>query len=307
MGINDRDYYRDDEPAEFRYETRQVPAFGSAPSKLVLVLMAINIAVFVLNGSLGPIEALDGQSLNGVLKLSWSSLQRFELWRLVTHGFCHGSVGHIVFNMFGLWTFGRMAEAARGTRETAAFYLVALVVSGMTHSLLAGRNAVIGASGAISAITILSAFYFGRQRMSLMLLPIVVELRWMAIGYVLMDAFGVAKGEGGIAYWSHLGGAAFAVAYHLLELRLMPGSGRVNWESSSSGSASSLPWREREEPSHSVPAERPNVRIYEPPTDTLEADLDRVLDKINREGRASLTAAENEILNRASERFRQRR
>lgn len=44
----------------------------------------------------------------------------------------------------------------------------------------------------------------------------------------------------------------------------------------------------------------PQVRIYEPPVDEFEKELDRILEKINREGRSSLTAQENEFLQKAS-------
>ena len=54
------------------------------------------------------------------------------------------------------------------------------------------------------------------------------------------------------------------------------------------------------------PRRAPEVKLYQPPTEQLERDVDRLLDKINREGKGSLTAEENEILMKASESYRNR-
>jgi hypothetical protein len=48
------------------------------------------------------------------------------------------------------------------------------------------------------------------------------------------------------------------------------------------------------------------VKLYEPPSEKLERDVDRLLDKINREGKDSLTREEQEILMKASESYRNR-
>ncbi len=308
MGINDRDYYRDEEPEVFQRATASMRVTKSSDA-LVKSLIAINIAVYVVNSILSGDGT--GFSLNGLLSLHLAGLKNFELWRLVTYGFCHASLNHLIFNMFGLWMFGRLVESVRGARETLAFYLLALVVSGASQIFIGSGSklafqVVVGASGGCCALTVLSAFYFSRLKLHSLIFPFGIELRWAALIYVGIDAMGVLRGGGDhIAYWAHLGGAAFGALYGVLGMRLTPTRSLVNWSSVTTEPASTVPWREPEAPARS--AQQAKVRLYEPPVDALDNEVDRLLDKINREGKASLSPAELEVLNRASQVYQQRR
>ena len=118
------------------------------------------------------------------------------------------------------------------------------------------------------------------------------------------DAVGQALDPGSrvkIGYLAHLGGAAFGALYYLTGLRLWPtGNG-----SSSKQRAVNEPWLAPGS-THQVAVREPNVKIYVPPKEELDREVDRILDKINREGKASLTPQENELLLRASEVIRSR-
>jgi membrane associated rhomboid family serine protease len=48
----------------------------------------------------------------------------FQPWQVITHMFMHGSVMHILFNMFALWMFGTAVEQIFGTRKFIVFYLL---------------------------------------------------------------------------------------------------------------------------------------------------------------------------------------
>jgi len=311
MGINDRDYYRDDEPGSFQYQTRRVSDSLPSSNRLIKVLIALNVALFVMSSMSGGLRPVPG-SMFEQMSLHLPGIKNYELWRLVTYGFAHGNLNHLLFNMLGLWVFGRLVESVRGWKETLGFYLAALMISGAAQLAIGAVQSphqlglIIGASGAVCGLTALSAFYYGRLKMYSLIFPFGLELRWMAIVYVAIDTWGALRGGAPVAHWAHLGGAAFGALYFLLGLRLIPnGLSRLT---ASMPHTEPTPWQQG--PTRPTPlarsADRPDVRIYEPPTDALEAELDRVLDKINREGKASLTAAENEILQRASQAFRQR-
>ena len=59
----------------------------------------------------------------------------FEIWQLLTYGFLHGSFGHLFFNMFGLWMFGRVVEQVWGGQRFLLYYLVCVVGAGLTQVL----------------------------------------------------------------------------------------------------------------------------------------------------------------------------
>lgn len=46
-----------------------------------------------------------------------------RVWQYLTHIFMHGSVNHLLFNMFGLWMFGQILEKVWGTKKFLIFYL----------------------------------------------------------------------------------------------------------------------------------------------------------------------------------------
>lgn len=313
MGINDRDYYRDDEPESFQRETRRASYSPPSTNRLIKVLIALNVALYVMTSMSGGLRAIPG-TLFEQMSLHRHGIENYELWRLVTYGFAHGNLNHLLFNMLGLWVFGRLVESARGAKETLGFYIGALIVSGAAQLIIESiqsphrAGAIVGASGAICALTTLSAFYYSRLKLYSLIFPFGLELRWAAIVFVVLDTWGGLRGGAPVAHWAHLGGAAFGALYHLLGMRIVP-TNLGSQSMSRAPRAEASPWRDAppQPAPQSRPVEQPKVRIYEPPVDVLEAELDRVLEKINREGKGSLTAAENEVLQRASEAFRQRR
>ena len=146
----------------------------------------------------------------------WPVGAGFEPWQIVTGGFLHANLGHLLSNMFGLWMFGRGVEGELGTRRFAWIYacslttasLAQLVVSAVGHDLAP----TLGASGAVFGVLGAYAVLFPQRRI-LLLLPPVVLPAWLFAGlYALFELFsGVFGFEAGIAHFSHLGGLAAGV------------------------------------------------------------------------------------------------
>ncbi|MDQ8203132.1 rhomboid family intramembrane serine protease [Pelagicoccus sp. SDUM812003] len=71
------------------------------------------------------------ERLLSLLALHFPQSDDFRAWQLVTHMFMHGSPTHILFNMFGLYTFGGVLERIWGARRFLVFYFVAGVGAGI--------------------------------------------------------------------------------------------------------------------------------------------------------------------------------
>jgi rhomboid protease GluP len=133
-------------------------------------LLAINIAVFlgmVLTGGsimgFSPQQSILWGANYGPLTLSG------DYWRLITAGFVHGSLLHIAFNMWCLWSLGQLSEKLFGSWITFAVY----ILTGVGGALLTvawnpARPPEVGASGAIFGIAgaILSGIKFGNVSVS---------------------------------------------------------------------------------------------------------------------------------------------
>jgi len=98
--------------------------------------------------------------LLGVLGLEEELIRRFaqinlaveagEWWRIFTVVLLHGSVTHILFNMWALWVLGPQIERGVGTWPFVSLYLASAAVGGAFAFYLGDiRDIGVGASGAI--------------------------------------------------------------------------------------------------------------------------------------------------------------
>jgi membrane associated rhomboid family serine protease len=86
-----------------------------------------------------------------------------EYWRLVTGGFLHASVLHILFNMYLLYILGQLLEPAIGSVRFSVIYGVSLLAGSFGALLLEPHAVTVGASGAIFGL-MGAAFFEMRHR-----------------------------------------------------------------------------------------------------------------------------------------------
>jgi membrane associated rhomboid family serine protease len=139
-------------PACSRERTRvkTVRSLPSAPS-VTMTLIAINVIVFVaefvtggpvLNGSSGVV-------VNDGVLFGPAIVHQHEYWRLITSGFLHDGLLHILFNMLFLWIIGPQLETAIGSLNFAVVYFVSLFAGSFGALLFQPDVPTLGASGAL--------------------------------------------------------------------------------------------------------------------------------------------------------------
>ena len=88
---------------------------------VVKQLLIINVLFFVgsefINAKLGAGFA------NDLFAMHYLESNKFEWWQPLTHMFMHGSLGHIFFNMFALYSFGSTLEHFWGGKRFLFFYI----------------------------------------------------------------------------------------------------------------------------------------------------------------------------------------
>ena len=92
-------------------------------------LIIINVILFVAPQLL----KLD---FTNILGLHFPKNESFGIWQYVTHMFMHGSFGHILFNMYGLWAFGTPLEQMWGKNKFIFFYFSAGLGAGLIYTLV---------------------------------------------------------------------------------------------------------------------------------------------------------------------------
>jgi membrane associated rhomboid family serine protease len=135
----------------------------------------------------------------------------FGPWQLVTYAFLHGSVTHLLFNMFALYMFGGAIERVFGARRYLVYYAVCVVSAALTQLLVAYLTGefypTIGASGGVFGLLLAYGLYFPNNRVMLLFPPIPMPARVFVILYAGLElVLGVTGSQSGVAHFAHLGG-----------------------------------------------------------------------------------------------------
>lgn len=198
-----------------------------------LVLIAINVAVFLYELSLG-----NGYRLNHFIALYGIVPDRLNVASIFTSMFIHGGWLHILGNMWFLWVFGRGIEDVLGHAKYLFFYLVCGVAAAIAHILVNSNSTVptIGASGAIAGVMGAYLVTFPRARVvTLVILFIFITtvdipaafllLYWFAIQFFNgVGSVGYSQASSGdVAWFAHVGGFITGI----LLIKLMAGRRRL--------------------------------------------------------------------------------
>lgn len=194
-------------------------------------LIAANVLVFAFTDFLG--DRLGG-GLGSLLKAYYAlDAARPALHQYLTYQFLHGDVLHLLGNMLFLWIFGNPVCDRMGSFGYVLFYLSGGVFAGLAFAAGAD-NPIVGASGAIAAVTTAFLALFPRIHITMLVwmffvftfqVPALILIVFKIILWDNVIAPGFAQGPASnVAYSAHLGGYAFgfAVALGLLALRALP-------------------------------------------------------------------------------------
>jgi len=141
----------------------------------------------------------------------------------VTAMFLHGSIMHIVGNMWFLWLFGDNIEDRLGHVGFLAFYFVCGFGASAAHVFFTGPTGMdaftpmVGASGAIAGV--LGGYFicFPRAKV-LTIVPVFFILFLRLPAFLLLSIWllgqitGVLSEGAGIAWWAHIGGFGLGAA-----------------------------------------------------------------------------------------------
>jgi len=152
-----------------------------------------------------------------------------QVTHVVTSMFLHGSWMHIIGNMWFLWIFGNNVEDSMGKARFLAFYLLCGTAAAAAQVLSQPTAVVpmVGASGAIGGVMGAYVILYPRVRVyTLVFLGFFITTialpAWVMLGYwILLQVLGgFGAGEGGVAFWAHIGG--FSAGALLIKLFSRP-------------------------------------------------------------------------------------
>jgi len=187
--------------------------------RMTKALLVANIAMYLLQMAL-PERALMGLMLwpldvSGVLAQTPFG---FGPWQLLSYGFLHGGIAHLLFNMLALVMFGAPLEQTWGERRFLTYFLVCVAGAGLCQLLVVTWSfsndgmliPTVGASGGVFGLLLAYGLLFPNQRVMLLFPPIPMKARTLVIVYgVISLLLGVTGTQSGVAHFAHLGGMLF--------------------------------------------------------------------------------------------------
>ncbi|MDD4226650.1 MAG: rhomboid family intramembrane serine protease [Mariniphaga sp.] len=273
-------------------------------------LIYINLAVFLLVKIIGVLFSLFNYPFYLADWLSVPSnpgllLNRF--WTPFTYMFLHEGFLHLLFNILGLYWFGKLflyhfegnkllSVYLAGGLTGAFFYVLAFNI----FPAFSSTNAILlGASASVFAILIAVSVYDPQREIHLFFIGR-FPLKYIAIFYVLLSIIGISASNPG-GNLAHLGGAAWGWFYiNQLRKGKDRGAGMVDlinkiysWILKESQWLTS---RQRMKVTFRQQTPPRNDYEYNRQQNFKQDEINRILDKIAQSGYESLTKKEKELL-----------
>jgi rhomboid protease GluP len=173
--------------------------------------MGLTIFVFLLQMASQSILGDDLPALFG-MKIN-SAILNGQIWRLITPVLLHGSVLHIIGNMYGLYIFGPELESTFGRARFLTLYLLSALAGNVLSFLfspnpsLGSSTAVFGLLGAEAVFLYTNRAILGRSAQRALMNLITVALLNLVIGLApRIDNWGHVGGLMGGTLFAFLGG-----------------------------------------------------------------------------------------------------
>jgi len=186
-----------------------------------MVIMLINTGLYIAtvlyamrSNRGGGLDLDSGTLIDFGGKDAYGIFVEGQWWRLVTAGFLHGGLLHILMNMWVLFDLGVQVEETYGTSRYLVFYFLATVGGFLASSFWAPRVLSIGASAGIFGLIGAMIALGVRDRSAYGAMIRRVYMRWAMYGL----AMGILPALFGFAFMdnaAHIGGGltGFVIAY----------------------------------------------------------------------------------------------
>ena len=290
----------------------------------VKVILIINVVFYVLTYWLTPWVAMDGHTdwflnFNALHPIGTGG---FAPYQYITYMFMHGGWWHLFFNMWSLMIFGNAVEQQIGTKRFWIYYLLCGVGSALVNQLFTVLGIIspaqlVGASGAIYGVMAAAAFFFPNAKLFIIPIPFPIKLKYLVGFYTLVEMYLGITSIDGVAHFAHLGGILVGVLILFIwrkqeKQRAQRSASGNYWTSSSSASH----YDKEESGWNFFRNRKPKMRVtnvrevnhedheYNRRKAQNDEEIDRILDKIRKNGYQNLSESEKATLFDASKRMR---
>lgn len=186
------------------------PAFDEAPMTWAILVLTVAVSVYAFSRPL---------LVDRLIFDVGAILRHKEDDRLITSGFLHGDVMHLLVNMLTLISFGPALENTLGSFKFLALYLGSMIIASLMMLWAKKHNMTyraLGASGATCGIVFAFCLFAPFAGLYIFFAPVAVPALLYAVLFVAYSSFAAGGMGDGIAHEAHLGGAVGGVLLTIL-------------------------------------------------------------------------------------------
>lgn len=239
-----------------------------------------------------------------LFSLSSDGVANGYIWNFLTYSFLHGGLFHLLINGLMLFWLGKTLIQMLGVQRFFTLYGLAVLLGGVTWFMVnfwqTRPVAVVGASGGVMGLLVAFAMHFPNQPIQILLffvIPVRITPKNLVLILLAVDVAGLLFNELApfgagvpIAHSAHLGGMLGGWVFVKFIL---------NKDFTFTASDVKPPrWFTSKK---TRKAKTGKFRINFTNRNELQQEVDRILDKINRQGFGSLTEEERSTLDKAKE------
>jgi len=155
-------------------------------------------------------------------KFNIGGIKRGEQVRMISSGFLHADMQHLLFNMFTLYFFADVVIYYLNPFYFIILYIGSLLVGNLLSYYFHKNEyhySAVGASGAVMGVLYSAILLNPEMRLYMMFIPIPMPGYVFGIGYLLYSIYGMKNKVGNIGHDAHFGGA---IGGYVITLVLAP-------------------------------------------------------------------------------------
>jgi membrane associated rhomboid family serine protease len=263
---------------------------------IVEKIIYINVIVFLVTYLFKTISFLTG--LDESFIVTWFALSPYfssliiKPWTIISYGFLHEGLIHILFNLFILYFIGNLFLDYFNRKQFLVYYFLGVIFGGIIFmlsynyfpALKTRETFLVGASAGVTSIIIGIASFIPNYALRFRFIGN-IKLLYIAIFLIALDIIQIPNGNAG-GHLAHLGGALIGF---LLTTKLNKGKSLILW-------MESLLQPKQKSPLSTIHRrEKSSIRKKENSIDR-QKKIDRILDKISKSGYDALSKEEKDFL-----------